>query len=138
MAKPMRARKTNKKLSLRQRWVEATWVGIDKRTNEHLVVLDDGGPAIRVRTVTRRPMSGRWNTEKVKKVRARPLNPNPQDDEQTETLPERLTKGMEITERGDELEHVGKKEEEFVGRTFRITETLSMEEQRDVQDVKRP
>ena len=53
MAKPLRAKKTNKKLSLKQRWVEATWVGIDRKTNEHLVVLDDGGPAIRVSTVTR-------------------------------------------------------------------------------------
>ena len=66
----------------------------------------------------------RWDTEKIKKIRARPRNPNPQDDEQTETLPERLNKGMEIVENGDELTPIGKKEEELVGRTFRITESL--------------
>ena len=69
LAKPMRARKTNKKLSLRQRWVDATWVGIDRKTNEHVVVLDDGGAAIRVRTVTRKPMSARWNKEKIEHIR---------------------------------------------------------------------
>ena len=92
MAKPMKAKRSNKKLSLRQRWVEATWVGIDRKTNEHVVVLADGGPTIRARTVTRRPMSARWNIEKVKKVRAKPRNPNPKDEEQLEALPERLTK----------------------------------------------
>ena len=56
------------------------------------MVLDDGGAAIRVRTLTRKPMSVRWSTEKIKNVRARPRNPNPKDDEQDETLPERLTK----------------------------------------------
>ena len=88
------------------------------------MVLDDGGPAIRVRTVTRRPMSVRWSKEKIQKVRARPRNPNPVDEEQTEPLPERLTRGMEIEDNGDELESVGKKSEEIVGRTFRITESL--------------
>ena len=99
LVKPMRAKKTNKKLSLRQRWVEATWVGIDRKTNEHIVVLDDGGAATRVRTATRRPKSVRWNIEKVKSIRARPRHPNPKDDEQEETLPERLTKGIEIPEK---------------------------------------
>ena len=124
LAKPMRARKTNKKLSLRQRWVDATWVGVDRKTNEHLVVLDDGGPAIRVRTVNRKPMTVRWNADKVKKVRARPRNPNPKDEDQQETLPERLTRGMEIGENGDKIEPVGKKPEAVKGRDFRITAPL--------------
>ena len=124
LAKPMRANKSSKKPSLRQRWVEATWVGIGKKANEHTVVLDDDGPAIRVRTVTRRPMPVRWNIEKVKKVRARPRYPNPKDEDQEEALPDRLTIGIEITEHGDELEPIGRRVKEVTGRNFRITEPL--------------
>ena len=57
--------------------------------------------------MTRKPMPARWNIEKVANVRARPRNPNPQDDEQQEALPERLTRGLEITENGNEIEPIG-------------------------------
>ena len=62
MAKPLRGRKSQKKWSLKERWVFATWVGIDAKTNEHVVVIGEGGAAIRVRTVLRRPASdsGMW------------------------------------------------------------------------------
>ena len=43
MAKPLRNKKTSKKLALKERWVFATWVGIDARTNEYVVVICDGG-----------------------------------------------------------------------------------------------
>ena len=43
MAKPLRGKKSNRKMSLKNRWVFATWVGIDARTHEHVVVLGDGG-----------------------------------------------------------------------------------------------
>ena len=33
MAKPLRGRKSQKKLSLKERWVFATWVGIDAKNN---------------------------------------------------------------------------------------------------------
>ena len=41
MAKPLRRRKSQKTLSLKERWF-ATWVGIDAKTNEHVVVLGEG------------------------------------------------------------------------------------------------
>ena len=56
MAKPLRGKKTTKRLSLKDRWMFATWIGIDPKTNEHIVALADGGAAIRVRTVLRK----RW------------------------------------------------------------------------------
>ena len=59
-AKPLKGRKSQKKLSLKERWVFATWVGIDAKTNEHVVVIGEGRAAIRVRTVLRRPARDRW------------------------------------------------------------------------------
>ena len=50
MAKPLRGRKSKKKLSLKERWVFATWVGIEAKTNEHVVVIGEGRAAIRVRS----------------------------------------------------------------------------------------
>ena len=74
MAKPLRGRKSQKKLSLKERWVFATWVGIDAETNEHVVVIGEGGAAIRVRTVKRRERKEREkrekkNEEKKKQIR---------------------------------------------------------------------
>ena len=79
MAKPLRGKKTTRKMSLKDRWVFATWVGVDSRTNEHVVVRGDGGAAIRVRTVLRRAASDRWNPEAVKAIKATPRTPNPED-----------------------------------------------------------
>jgi len=73
-------------LSLRERWVFSTWVGIDPKTNEHVVVLGDGGAAIRVRTVLRRPVADRWNATAVKAVIATPRVPNPRDEEQEQVM----------------------------------------------------
>ena len=52
MAKPLRGKRSTRKMSLKDRWAFATWVGIDVRTNEHVVVLGDGGSAIRVQDGT--------------------------------------------------------------------------------------
>ena len=49
----------------------ATWVGIDAKTIEHVVVIGEGErAAIRVRTVLRRPASDRWNVDAVKAMQA--------------------------------------------------------------------
>ena len=48
----------------------ATWVGIDAKTNENVVVIGEGRAAIRVRTVLRRPASDRWNVDAVKAMQA--------------------------------------------------------------------
>ena len=50
-AKPKRKQKNNRKRPMISRWYEGTWVGFDDRTNEHIVVLKDGGPALKTRTV---------------------------------------------------------------------------------------
>ena len=42
MAEPLRGRKSQKKLSLKERWVFATWVSTDAKTNEHVVVIGEG------------------------------------------------------------------------------------------------
>jgi hypothetical protein len=63
MAKPLRGKKTNRKVSLKDRWVFATWVGIDPRTNEHVVVLGDWGGCHpckdRAKTSSQRSMESR-------------------------------------------------------------------------------
>ena len=43
LAKPLRQKKTSKKVSLATRWLHGTWVGIADRSNENLVVLPEGG-----------------------------------------------------------------------------------------------
>ena len=63
MAKPLRGRKSKKKLSLNEPCVIATWVGVDAKTNEHVEANGDGGAAIRV---LRRPASDKWNVDAVK------------------------------------------------------------------------
>ena len=42
MAKPLRGRKSQNKLSLKERWVFAMWVGVDAKTNEHVIVIGEG------------------------------------------------------------------------------------------------
>ena len=96
MAKPLRGRKSQKKLSLKERWVFATWDGIDATTNAHVVVIGEGGPAIRVRTVLRRPASDRWNVDAVKAMQASLRVPNPENLRQAKVMPERVTKNIEV------------------------------------------
>ena len=121
MAKPLRNRKSQKKLSLRDRWVFATWVGIDHRTNEHVVALGDGGAAIRVRIVLRRPASDRWNVDAVKAIQASPCVPNPGNKHQEKVMPERLTKKIEIEEDGTKIPEHESQPREFKYREFKIT-----------------
>ena len=87
-AKPMRETNWNKvtetkrKLSLRSNWIEATWVGFNSRSNEHVVVLPGGGPAMRVRTVRARPGSERWSADAIVEIRATPERRNPHNAKQ--------------------------------------------------------
>ena len=55
LAKPKRRKTFFKNKTLDARMLEATWVGYSSRSNEHLVILKEGGPAIRVRTA--KPMA---------------------------------------------------------------------------------
>ena len=68
-----------KKLSWKERWVFATKVGIDAKTNEHVVVIGEEGAAICVGTVPRRPASDRWNVDAVNAKQVSPRVPNPEN-----------------------------------------------------------
>ena len=124
MAKPLREKKTTKKLALKDRWVHASWVGMDARTNEHVVALRDGGAAIRVRTVLRRPKSDRWNPDAIREVRATPRMPNPKDRDQQEAMPERLTRKVELGVDGTNLEMPKDETKGLRLRDFRITKKI--------------
>ena len=124
MAKPLRGRRTTKRLSLRDRWIFATWVGLDTRTGEHIVVAEGGGAAIRVRTILRRPMSDRWNAAAVKAMTASPRVPNPADKDQDRVLPERLTKTIPVEEDGVSIKQPMDKEMGYRCRDFKITKTI--------------
>lgn len=51
LAKIAIGKSSKRKQSLQSRWKAALWVGIARKSNEHIVVLEDGGPAIRCRTI---------------------------------------------------------------------------------------
>ena len=76
--------------------VEATWVGYCTKSNEHIVVLGDGGPAIKVRAAKPLPESKRWSSEAINKRIATPDFPNPKDPNQTEPRTERQTLGLDF------------------------------------------
>ena len=55
LAKVVRSRRSTRTRALQPRWEDAIWVGVARRSNEHIVVLKQGGQAIRYRSVKRRP-----------------------------------------------------------------------------------
>ena len=118
MAKPLRGKRATRKM-----WAFATWVGIDVRTNEHVVVLGDGGAPIRVRTVLRRAASDRWNPEAIKAIKATPRTPNPKNCDRASTHVEmdlRGRKKIEINEDGANIAMVSGKDKRARVREFRI------------------
>jgi hypothetical protein len=74
LVKPKPQSKLAQKISAK--FVEATWVGVDRRTGEHRVVTRTG-KALRVRTIKRRPLENRWSKAAVLAVRATPRVPDP-------------------------------------------------------------
>ena len=91
------------------------------------MVLRDGGAAIRVRTVMRRPMKDRWNADEVKNITPTPRQPNPKDVEQDEAMPERLSRGPEVGEDGSALHDAATRDRSTEVRNFRITKRLLQE-----------
>ena len=65
LAKFIRCRTSTRKQALMSRWEDAIWVGVAEKSNEHIVVREGGGPAIRCRYVKRRPFASRWSAKKV-------------------------------------------------------------------------
>ena len=126
MAKPKRHPKTARTSPLASRWHEATWVGFIQRTNEHVVVLKDGGPAIRCRTCKPRPSGQRWSAAQVEAVGVTPDRPNAKDPEQTAPRNEGSTRGLDFGARrgGQDLPQGRTQMEPDLKRDFRITDVL--------------
>ena len=126
LAKIARGRQSGRKQSLKTRWEDAVWVGIAKRSNEHIVVLEGGGPAMRCRTIKRRPQDCRWEANKVSEMKATPRHPNPKD-EQDGDIKAKLDVKVEVKEIVPEL-RLPKPEtaepREAKRRNFRITKKL--------------
>ena len=107
MAKPQRGRRSNRKMSLKDRWTFTAWVCIDTTTDEHVVVLghergeEDRGRALRERTVLRRAASDRWNPEAIKAVKATPRTPKTKDRDPDRSQPERQRRTSKIELDGD-------------------------------------
>ena len=64
---PKRRPQTNRKQSLDSKWKIGTWVGMTSRSNEHIVIIPDGGLgfAIRARTVRRMSVDKRWSSDAI-------------------------------------------------------------------------
>ena len=126
LAKPKRSNKAiKKKQALDARFLDATWVGFDTRSAEHMVVLKDKGPAIKVRTVKPRAASERWSSSAIEDIIATPDAPNPKDETQQELKSERNTKGLNFgADKGHELPRQKMKYPEGITRNFRIGDRL--------------
>ena len=70
--KPKRRPQTNRKQSLDSKWKIGTWVGMTSRSNEHIVIIPDGGLgfAIRARTVRRMSVDQRWKSDAIEHINA--------------------------------------------------------------------
>ena len=123
-AKPKRKVKTTRKSALAARWLDGTWVGYDHRSNEHLIILASGGPAIRVRTVKPRPDSERWSSKAIDEIKATMNKPNPKDESQGEPQAERQTQGVDFGMSGADLPEPPVQEREIITRDFKITEKI--------------
>ena len=102
----------------------ATWVGIDAKTNENVVVIGEGRAAIRVRTFLRRPASDRWNVDAVKAMQASPRVPNPENLRQAEVMLECLTKKIEVEGDGSKIQEEVRRFQEFKFRELKITKGI--------------
>ena len=76
LAKISRGRQRQRKQAPQTRWKEAVWVGFAKMSNEHIVILEDGGHAVRCRTIKRRPKDARWDGKTISGIVATPRKPN--------------------------------------------------------------
>ena len=126
MAKPLRGKRFTRKMSFKDRWAFATSVGIDVRINEHVVVLGDGGAAIRVRTVLRRAASDRWNPEAIKAIKATPRTPNPKNCDRASIHADRDLRGrqIKIDEDGANIAMDYGKDKRARVREFKITKGI--------------
>ena len=122
LAKPKRSnKKIRKKGTLEPRFHDATWVGHNDRSNEHIVILKAGGPAIKVRTIRPTAEGDRWRASAIKEVMATPDAPNPKDESQKDLRSERNTKGLDFgASGGQHLPRQGVRHEPGLTRNFRV------------------
>ena len=92
-------------------------------SNEHLVVMAKGGPAIKVRTIMRKPEKDRWCSDAIQGICATPREPKHTDKTQTRPNSERDTEGIRIEVEGEgvEMKDTEVQHREYKTRNFRIT-----------------
>ena len=73
-----------------------TWSGVSAMTGEHMAILPNGGPLLRVRTVKRWPVEERWCAEAIAEIGATPRKPEP--DKREGLLPRRINKEDVLSE----------------------------------------
>ena len=56
------------------------------------MVLEEGGQAIRCRTIKRRPASDRWIAQRIVEIKATPRRPNPKDPDEEDVKAEQSHK----------------------------------------------
>ena len=79
LIKPKRRQRSNRKQALDGKWRYATWIGVTARSNEHMVILPNGGSAYRVRSVRRVPEGDPWRGEDIQNVMASPKKPKTEE-----------------------------------------------------------
>ena len=126
IAKPKRSPNSRKKLSLKSRWVHATWVGMTNASQEHIVIAEGGMQAIRVRTVKRKPFDLRWDNEAIRKIRATPriLNVRTATQDKAKDEPNEVPLKVEVGGDGKELIPAEAEEAAAKVQDFKITRAL--------------
>ena len=124
LAKIARGPQARRKQALKSRWEDAVWVGIAKKSNEHIVVLEAGGPAIRCRTIKRRPVDARWSAEHIVAIKATPRIPNPREPGEHKLKTERDPQIKRMDPEKVIVPPEVQPPREFRRRDFRITKLL--------------
>ena len=122
---PRRKKKTARTMSLATKRREATCVGFDNLSHEHLVVLAKGDMALKVSTVNSRAELERWSQDAIYNVVATPDGPNPKDPSQQVPRGVCETNGAETEgDGGHRLPKAPVRHQEGFVRDFRITDKI--------------
>eukprot|EP00973_Karenia_brevis_P022846 3143747-Karenia_brevis.AAC.1 len=57
-------------------WFDGTWLGVHRRTHEHLIA-NESGAVVKARSIRRRPLPERWSADAIEKLKGTPTKPNP-------------------------------------------------------------
>ncbi len=125
------------KKKLIERSIPGVWLGIYVRTGEN-IILKNNGDVVRVRTITRRPRSQRFEADKILGMEALPRRPTPSvrkqnadidgqlnDDDRVESGRERASaEQQDRAEGGADLGEAEPRRHEYAPREFRIDTRL--------------